>query len=113
RFAAGALAALCAGAICCALATKIWPRLTEQSARVARLSSPIGYWNALALLVVFAIPLALWIAAPRTRPDWLRALGVLSLYTAGVTVLLTLSRGGLAVAILAVAVWFWIGWPRL
>jgi hypothetical protein len=113
RFAAGALGVLCAGAICVALATKIFPTLNEQSARVARLSSPIGYWNALALLVVFAVPLALWTAAPRERPDWLRALGVVLLYAAGVTLLLTFSRGGVAVAIAALALWFWIGRPRL
>jgi tetratricopeptide (TPR) repeat protein len=113
RLAAGALAVLCAGAICCALTTKIFPTLNEQSARVARLSSPIGYWNALALLVVFAVPLALWVAAPRERPDWLRALGVLLLYAAGVALLLTFSRGGVGVAIAALALWFVIGRPRL
>jgi O-Antigen ligase len=113
RLVAGAFAVLCAGAVCCALATKIFPTLSEQSARIARLSSPIGYWNALALLIAMALPLALWIGAPRQRPDWLRALAVTFLYAAGVALVLTFSRGGLVVALLALALWFWIGQPRL
>jgi tetratricopeptide (TPR) repeat protein len=113
RFAAGWLVVVTAAAIGCALVTKIFPTLSAQSERVARLSSPIGYWNAVALLTVFALPLALWLAAPRERPDWLRALGVLYLYAALVALLLTLSRGGIGVAIVAVALWLVIGRPRL
>jgi hypothetical protein len=113
RYAAACLAVLCAGAIGWALTTKIFPGLSIQSERVARLSQPIGYWNALALLIDLALPLTLWISAPRTRPHWLRALGVVYLYGAGLALLLTLSRGGLAVGIAAVALWLWIGRPRL
>jgi O-antigen ligase len=80
---------------------------------VARLNSPIGYWNVLALLAVTGVPLALWIAAQRTRPDWLRAAGVVYLYAAILALLLTFSRGGLAVGIVAAALWIAIGRPRL
>src|SRR5256885_10104249 len=79
----------------------------------SRLNSPIGYWNVLALLTVFALPLALWIAAPRSRPDWLRAAAVVYLYGALVALALTFSRGGVAVAIAAVALWIVIAPPRL
>jgi O-antigen ligase len=113
RLVAAALAAAIAVAVACALAAKIFPGLSAINDRIARLSAPIGYWNALALLVDMGIPLALWIAAPRTRPHWLRALGVLFLYAAGVALLLTFSRGGLAVGLLALALWFWLGRPRL
>jgi tetratricopeptide (TPR) repeat protein len=113
RTAAAWLAVLCAGAIGCALATKIFPGLSSEAARVARVSSPIGYWNALALLIDMAIPLALWLAAPRVRPDWLRALGVVYLYAAGVALLLTFSRAGLAIGIAGTVVWLVIGRPRL
>src|SRR5262249_53824807 len=58
-------------------------------------------------------PLALWIAAPRTRPDWLRAAGVLYLYTALVALLLTFSRGGVAVGIAAAVLWLLIARPRI
>jgi hypothetical protein len=113
RYAAGWVAVVTAAAICVALATKIFPRLSAETERVARLSSPIGYWNVLALLTVFALPMALWIAAPRSRPDWLRAGAVVYLYAALVALLLTFSRGGAAVGIAAVALWLVIGRPRL
>jgi tetratricopeptide (TPR) repeat protein len=113
RFAAGWLAVVTAAAIGWALATKIFPGLSAETERVARLNSPIGYWNVLALLTVFALPLALWIAAPRSRPAWLRAAGVVYLYAALVALVLTFSRGGVAVGIVAVALWFAIAWPRL
>jgi O-antigen ligase len=113
RLAAAVLAVLLAVVVACALASKIFPGLSAVNERVARLSAPIGYWNALALLIDMAVPLALWIAAPRTRPDWLRALGILLLYASGVALLLTFSRGGLAVGLLSLALWFWLGGPRL
>src|SRR5262249_43485162 len=106
-------AVVTAAAIGVALATKIFPTLSAETERVARLNSPIGYWNVLALLTVFAVPLALWIAAPRKRPDWLRAAGVLYLYAALVALLLTFSRGGVAVGIAAAVLWLVIGRPRI
>jgi len=113
RLAAGWLAAVTAVAIGVALATKIFPTLSVETERVARLNSPVGYWNVLALLCVFAVPLALWIAAPRTRPDGLRAVGVMYLYAALVALLLTFSRGGVAAGIAAVVLWLLIGRPRI
>jgi hypothetical protein len=113
RYAAGWLAVVTAAAIACALGTKVFPRLSAETERVARLNSPIGYWNVLALLTVFALPLALWIAAPRSRPDWLRAVAVVYLYAALMALLLTFSRGGVAVGIVAVALWLAIGRPRV
>jgi hypothetical protein len=112
-YAAACLALVTAAAACVALATKIFPGLSAETERVARLSSPVGYWNVLALLAVFALPLALWIAAPQMRPDWLRAAGVLYLYAALVALLLTFSRGGVAVGVAALALWLGIARPRL
>lgn len=113
RFAAAWLAVATAAVIGWALATKIFPGLSAETERVARLSSPIGYWNVLALLAVLALPLSLWIAAPRSRPDWLRAAAVVYLYAALVALLLTFSRGGVAVGIVALALWLWLGRPRV
>jgi len=113
RFAAGWLAVVTAAAIGWALATKIFPGLSAETERVARLNSPIGYWNVLALLTVFALPLGLWIVAPRSRPAWLRAIAVVYLYAALVTLVLTFSRGGVAVGIAAAALWIAIARPRL
>ena len=45
-----------------ALAGKALPRLYEDYERFARLRSPVGYWSALALVLAFGLPLALWAA---------------------------------------------------
>ena len=83
------------------------------SGRIARLSSPIGYWNALALLLDFGLPLALWLAARREHPRGLRVGGVVFLYALIVGLMLTYSRGGVLVALIAVGVWLVVGGPRV
>jgi O-antigen ligase len=105
------LAAIVALALGWALLGKAIPALG--SGRVARLGSPIGYWNALALLFDFGLPLALWLAARREHPHWLRATGVVFLYALAVGVLLTYSRGGVLVGGIAVGAWLVLGGPRI
>jgi hypothetical protein len=83
------------------------------SGRVARLSSPIGYWNALGLLFAMALPLALWLAARREHRHWLRALAVVYVYALVVGLLLTYSRGGVLAAGVAAALWLVLGAPRV
>ena len=69
----------------------------------SRLDSPGGLWNQLALLGDFALPLALWLAGRR------RALGTLLAFAWIVAIVLTLSRGGVLVALIVVALWLWLG----
>ncbi len=95
-----------------ALLGKAIPALAG-SGRVARLSSPIGYWNALGLLFAMALPLALWLAARRSHPHWLRACGVVYVYALVVGLLLTYSRGGVLAAGVAVVLWLVLGSPRV
>src|SRR5919201_6130987 len=83
------------------------------SGRIARLSAPVGYWNALALLLDFGLPLGLWLAATRRHKHAVRAVGVLFLYALIVALLLTYSRGGVAVAVIVIAAWLVFGGPRL
>jgi hypothetical protein len=83
------------------------------SGRVARLSSPIGYWNALGLLFAMALPLALWLAARREHRHWLRTAGVVYVYALVVGLLLTYSRGGVLVAGAAVVLWLVLATPRI
>jgi hypothetical protein len=83
------------------------------SGRVARLSAPIGYWNALGLLFAMALPLALWLAARRSHPHWLRASGVVYVYALVVGLLLTYSRGGVLAAGAAAVLWLVLGSPRV
>jgi uncharacterized membrane protein YidH (DUF202 family) len=95
-----------------ALLGKAIPALGS-SGRIARLSSPIGYWNALGLLFAMAVPLALWLAARREHPHWLRAAGVVYLYALVVGLLLTYSRGGVLAAGAAIVLWLVLGSPRV
>ncbi len=113
RALAGTLAILLGLVFAWALLGKIVPGLYDDYGRVARLRAPIGYWNALALLGDAALPLGMWIAARRGSSHWVRAAGVLLLYGAMVSMLLTYSRGGLVVGAVAVAVWLWIGTGRI
>jgi hypothetical protein len=83
------------------------------SGRIARLSSPIGYWNALGLLFAMALPLALWLAARRAHPHWLRAAGVVYVYALVVGLLLTYSRGGVLAAGVVALLWLALGAPRV
>ena len=108
RVAAG-LALLLALVIAWALAGKVVPALFPDGARRARLREPVEYWNALALATAFALPLALWIASRRGQPSGLRATGAVLAYAAAVALVLTYSRGGIAVALAAVLLWLAIG----
>lgn len=101
---AGALALLLGAALWWALLGKVFPGLFPDGARVARLRSPVGYWNALALLGDMALPLGLWLAAGR-RSRALRLAGIALLFAAVLAVALTTSRGGVAVGSLAVLAW--------
>ena len=95
-----------------ALLGKAVPALGS-SGRVARLSSPIGYWNALGLLFALALPLALWLAARREHRHWLRATGVVYVYALVVGLLLTYSRGGVLAAGAATVLWLVLASPRV
>jgi tetratricopeptide (TPR) repeat protein len=103
RVVAFALAGLLAAVILWALAGKVIPNLFPDGARVARLRAPIDYWNGLALIASVAIPLALWLAIRREHARAVRTAGIGLVFVAGVTLLLTYSRGGVIVALIAVA----------
>jgi len=88
-----------------ALLAKCVPALYGDYGRIARMRAPVGYWNELALLCDVTVPVALWLAAPRSRRPLVRAAGALLLYAAVVTLLLTYSRFGVALAVAAAAGW--------
>jgi hypothetical protein len=102
---AGGAAALLGAVLGWALLARCAPALYADYGRVARLRSPLGYWNELALLCAVAVPLALWIAAPPGRRPAVRASGVLLLFAATAALLLTYSRVGVVLACLAAAAW--------
>ena len=104
RAAAAGLAVLLGAVLGWALLGKIVPSLFPDYGRLARLRSPVGYWNALALLGDAVIPLALWLARPRNSAR-VRVAGVVLLYAAVVSILLAYSRAGVIVAVVLVAGW--------
>jgi hypothetical protein len=86
------------------LAVKVFPSLYPDSERIARLRAPVGYWNTLALLFAFGLPLAMWLAGLAGRRAGLRALAVVFAYLLGVGLALTFSRGGILAALAALVV---------
>ena len=86
------------------LAVKVFPSLYPDSERIARLRAPVGYWNTLALLFAFGLPLTLWLAGLAGRRTGLRALAVVFAYLLGVGLALTFSRGGILAALAALVV---------
>src|SRR6058998_2866552 len=101
------LAALAGCVIAYALLAKGIPSLYPDYGRLARLRSPVGFWNALALVGDFAVVLGLWRASER------RFYGALLVFGGVLTVLLAYSRGGILVGVLAAGAWLWLDARRL
>jgi tetratricopeptide (TPR) repeat protein len=113
RVAGGVLAVVLGLAVAWALVGKVVPALGPELDRSARLRAPVGYWNALALLVAMSLPLWLWVAARPSHRPALRA-GATGMLVAGLVALaLTTSRGGILVGAIAVAAWLALTTPRL
>jgi len=104
---ASGAAALLAAVLGWALLAKCVPSLYSDYGRLARLRAPLDYWNELALVAAAAVPVASWLALRRRVP------GTLLLYAAGLTVLLTYSRVGIALACLAAVAWIAFGPDRV
>ncbi len=96
---AEAAALLAAAVAVWALVVKCVPALYSDYGRLARLRSPLSYWNELALVCDAGVPLALWLGRRRA------AAAAVLLYLLVVTELLTYSRFGVALACLAAAAW--------
>lgn len=77
-----------------------------------RLSYPLNYWNGLAALVAIGIPLVLHVATS-ARSILVRALGAAFIPAMILTIFFTLSRGGIATALLVVALFLALATDRL
>ncbi len=113
RLAASALAIVVGVVLAWALLAKSIPALDPAGIRVARLSEPVDYWNALALIANIALPLALWVGASRGRKVSVRILGGLLAYAAVLVLLMTISRAGAVVAIGVVLLWLVLSSERV
>src|SRR6266540_3713471 len=100
RWVTAGLAGLLGVLFTVALTAKVFPSIYDGYGRAARLRWPVAYWNELALLGAMAVPLALWLAG-RERDRRARIAGALLLYAAVVVVVLTYSRTGVVLAVVA------------
>ena len=92
---------------------KVLPDVVTHAHTYARLDSPIGYWNVLALMMVMGLMVVLALAGDRRVPAVWRTLAA----TAGVplcfTFFFTLSRGGWIALAVALVVYFALSTTRL
>jgi tetratricopeptide (TPR) repeat protein len=110
RTAASLLAIILGAALAWSLAGKAIPALAAHDAsRVARLHSPVGYWNGLALLADAALALGLWLAVAASERRPVKGLGAALSCAAVLATLLTTSRAGVLGALLAAGLWLWLG----
>jgi O-antigen ligase/polysaccharide polymerase Wzy-like membrane protein len=80
----------------------------NQTAHYARLQQPLGYWNALALLLALAAPPAIALAARVQADARVRTAALVLLQLLIVTVGFTESRGGIVALIVAIAAGVWL-----
>ncbi len=85
----------------------------DQTAVLTRLQEPLGYWNALALLLSMGIPCALAIAVERRRRPWLRLAAVVAAALMLETIAFTYSRGGVLALLCGLAVGIALSGARL
>jgi O-antigen ligase len=85
----------------------------NHTSQASRLRAPLEYWNALALVMVLAIPIALRMTTDATRRDPTRLLGIFSLFVLVVCLGMTYSRGGILAFMAVVAVVTLFGGQRL
>jgi O-antigen ligase len=100
-----------------ALTSRLFPELVAETAELAqifpaaqkRLSYPVNYWNGLASLTAFAIPLLLYLATS-LRAAALRGFALAPVPALAGTIYLTSSRGGTAATAIATVVFLvWAG----
>ncbi len=96
-----------------AFAGKALPDVVTHAHTYARLDSPVGYWNVLALLMVMALPIGLSLAARRETSLAARVLAAAVLVPVAFTFVFSFSRGGVLALIVCLALYFALSDRRL
>ena len=103
-----------------ALGQKLFPGLhvpglfnLNQTGPLPRLQEPLGYWNALALFIALAVPLAWAVAADQGRSGRARIAALCAIELMVLTIVFTYSRGGLLALAIALAVGIAVSGDRL
>ena len=110
RTMAVALLAVCAVALTTRLLPDVWP--TEPNVANDRLSYPVTYWNALALLAALGIVLCTHLASSEREPRTVRVAGAAALPILVTTLYFTFSRAVIVAAVVAVVAYLVLGRPR-
>ncbi|HWH10422.1 MAG TPA: O-antigen ligase family protein [Solirubrobacteraceae bacterium] len=120
ELAARGLLAVCLAGALYALGGKVVPWVhipglfdLNQTAIFSRLRAPLDYWNALGLLCVLGVPLALRLSTDVTRQPNARVRSLLGLALLLTVLGMTYSRGGVLALLVALAATTWLGGPRL
>lgn len=111
RAALGWLAVACAIALW-AFTGKALPGLIDTTALTGRLRAPLDYWNALAAVCAFAVPVALRLVTDTGRSRRLRLGGMAAAWLLLAVGAMTYSRGGLLALAVAVGVAVALGGAR-
>ncbi len=85
----------------------------NHAAIASRLRAPLEYWNALGLVMVLAIPIALRLTTDTTRRDVTRLVGIAALFVLVVAMFMTYSRGAILACVAAIVVLTALGGQRL
>jgi len=102
-----------------ALAGKVMPGATilgvgfNHTDVASRLRAPLEYWNALALVMVLAVPIALRLTTDPARRERTRLFGLVSLYVLLLILGMTYSRGGIVAFTVALVVVTVLGREKL
>jgi hypothetical protein len=89
-----------------ALLFKVFPSALGANDPLGRLRAPYDYWNAVGLIAAMGMPPALWAGARREHAPVMRAVAPPAIAILVAALLLSYSRGALAVAVLGTACWF-------
>ncbi|MCX6373249.1 MAG: O-antigen ligase family protein [Actinobacteria bacterium] len=92
---------------------KVVPEVVTHAHLYARLDSPVGYWNVLALMMVMGLVVALALAGDRTAHPALRMLAAAAAVPLCFTFFFTLSRGGWVVLAVTLVLYFGFATTRL
>jgi hypothetical protein len=99
-----ALTVAAAPVIIWALLARSLPTVFGSDYEPSRLQAPVGYWNALALVCVLAVPGLLWWAGRREADEHDVMAAAAGIAVAVTTLVLTYSRGGLLALILVLVI---------
>jgi len=89
-----------------ALATKVFPASLDPGDPLGRLRAPFGYWNAVGVVAAMGLPACLWLGAAPESPRALRVISPPGIGLLLAVLLMSYSRGALAIAVIGVAIWF-------